>query len=122
MGQIARFLFHRSHYAPGKKVVKPGAFLPKNGETSVFEITGLGEHRIREIGGAVGSIRGIEPRGRGELTHVDVRDAGLRFERDDKPPRHGNLVGWPADEGERKDRNKDVARRLAQRAILVLHI
>lgn len=120
MGEIARFLFHRSDFAPAKKVVKPGAFLPRNGQTSVFDIVGLAESGIREIGESVGSHRGINPRGRGEITHVNVEDAGLRFERDDTPPRHGNLIGWPS-EGKRKDLNKDVARRLAMRAVLVLH-
>ena len=65
--------------------------------------------------------RGINPRGRGELTHRDVDDVDLVFERDDSPPRHGNLVGWPSPDGTRKDLNKDVARRLAQKAVLVLH-
>jgi hypothetical protein len=121
MSEIARFLFHRRQYAPSKKAVKPGAFLPSKGHTSVFEISGLPEPDIRGIGRDVGSARGIEPHGRGELTHRDVKDTGLLFERDDKPPRHGNLVGWPSPDGTRKDRNKDVAKRLAQRAVLVLH-
>lgn len=121
MGDLARFLFHRRQYAPSKLVVKPGAFLPRNGKTSVFEVAGLPESDIRGIGKEVGSARGREPRGRGELTHGDVEDAGLMFERDDKPPRHGNLVGWPSPDDGGKDQNKDVARRLSQKAILVLH-
>ena len=107
MGEIARFLFHRRQYAPSKQIVKPRAFLPNNGQTSVFEISGLPEPDIRTIGIQVGSARSTEPRGRGDLTHQDVEDAGLLFERDDKPPRHGNLVGWPSADGRRKDRNKD---------------
>lgn len=121
MGELARFLFQRGHYAPGNGVVKPGAFLPKNGCTSVFEVAGLPEQSIREIGIAAGVARRREPRGRGELTRADVTDVGLRFERDDKPLRHGNLVGWPSEDNRRKDLNKDVARRLAQRSVLVLH-
>ena len=121
MGEIGRFLFHRRHYAPSKQTVKPGAFLPSNGQTSVFEISGLREPDIRGLGTEVGSARGIAPRGRGELTYRDVENVGLLFERDDTPPRHGNLVGWPSADGTRKDRNKDVARRLAQKAVLVLH-
>ena len=121
MGEIARFLFHRSHYASSKKAVKPGAFLPRNGQTSVFDIVGLNEAGIRRIGSEVGAIRGRDPRGRGELRHVDVTEVGLRFERDDRPLRHGNLVGWPSSGRNRKDRNKDLARGLAQKAVLVLH-
>ena len=120
MGEIARFLFHRSDYAPAKQIVKPGAFLPRNGQTSVFDIGGLAEPHVRDIGKSVGSHRGIAPRGLGEIAHVDVEQVGLRFERDDTPPRHGNLIGWPSG-GKRKDLNKDVARRLAQKAVLVLH-
>ncbi len=121
MGELARFLFQRGHYAPGKRVVKPGAFLPKNGHTSVFEIVGLPEQKIRKIGIAAGAAREREPRARGELTRANVRDVGLRFERDDVPLLHGNLVGWPSEDNRRKDLNKDVARRLAQTAVLVLH-
>ena len=121
MGQIARFLFQRSHYAPAKGIVKPGAFLPRDGQTSVFEIAGLSEHRVREIGIPAGAASQREPRGRGELTHANVVDVGLRFERDDKPPLHGNLIGWPSPDNQRKELNKDIARRLAQRAVLVLH-
>ena len=120
MSEIARFLFHRSDYAAVKKVVKPGVFLPRNGQTSVFDIVGLVEFRIREIGESVGLRRGIRPRGRGEVAYADIQEVGLRFERDDTPPRHGNLIGWPSD-GKRKDLNKDVARRPAERAVLVLH-
>lgn len=91
MGDLARFLFHRRQYAPSKLVVKPGAFLPRDGKTSVFEIAGLPEPDIRGIGKDVGSASGREPRGR------------------------------PSPDDTRKDQNKDVARRLAQKAVLVLH-
>lgn len=121
VGVVARFLFQKGHYSSQKGIVKPGAFLPKNGQTSVFEVSGLEEEDVRLMGDAAGRTRGRSPRGRGELETSDVTAAGLRFERDDVPPRHGNLVGWPSHGKEVKARCKAVAVELAVRAVLVLH-
>lgn len=120
-GVIARFLSQKGHFSSQKQIVKPGAFLPRNGQTSVFEISGLGEEDVRHIGKAAGMSRGRGPRGRGELGTRDAIAVGLRFERDDVPPRHGNLVGWPSEGDEVKARCKAVAVDLAVRAVLVLH-
>ena len=121
MGLVARFLFQKRQYSPKKGIVKPGAFLPRVGQTSVFEISDLPEVDVRRIGAAVGMARGSNPLGRGQLGTRDVAAAGLRFERDDVPPRHGNLVGWPCEGEEVKARCKAIAAELAVRAVLVLH-
>lgn len=121
VGVVARFLFQKGHYSAQKGIVKPGAFLPKNGQTSVFEISGLAEADVRLIGETAGTPRGRNPRGRGELGTRDVTAAGLLFVRDDVPPRHGNLLGWPSQGEEVKARCKAVAVELAVRAVLVLH-
>jgi hypothetical protein len=119
--ELARFLFDTGHYSPAQRVVRPGAFLPQNGKTSVFAINGLAEPAILEIAAMVASIRQKPAKGRAEVDIADVTAAGLRFERDDVPHRHGNLVGWPHDGLELKARHKAVAVKLAARAELVLH-
>ena len=95
--------------------------MPKDGETSVFDIVGLDDPGIRAIGDAVGNARGKPPKGRGEFLMEDVVEVGLRFQRDDQPPRHGNLLGWPSEGPELKARVKAIAVALAVRAELVLH-
>ena len=118
---MARFLFRSGDYSASNKAVRPGAFLPKDGRTSVFDIVGLDDRRVRRIGEEIGTLRGKSPHGRGEFRHADVETVGLKFERDDQPPRHGNLVGWPHEGPELKARAKAIAVALAARAVLVLH-
>ena len=120
MSELARFLFQKGHYSRMNKAVRPGAFLPKHGLTSVFDIVDLDEAKIFEIGDAVGESRGKPPHGRGEFDQSHVIDVGLRFERDDTPPRHGNLVGWPSDGPEVKARSKAIAVALAAQTKLIL--
>ena len=81
----------------------------------------LAEEEVRHLGATAGEARSRNPRGRGELQTEDIALAGLRFERDNVPPRHGNLVGWPSEGEEVKARRKAVAVELAVRAVLVLH-
>jgi len=84
------------------------------------DIVELAEDDIRNIGAEVGTARSKPPKGRGEFRYADVSDVGLRFERDDRPPRHGNLVGWPLEGPEVKARQKAIAVELSIRAVLVL--
>ena len=120
MSELARFLFQRSHYSPTNGALKPGAFLPKDGHTSVFDIIELDRTTIRTIGDGVGVTRSQALHGWGEFLHAHVTAAGLKFIRDDQPPRHGNLVGWPPDGPEHKAQAKAIAVALARKAELVL--
>lgn len=121
MAGLARFLFDRRDYSPANRAVRPSAFLPRDGKTSVFEVSELGAHEIVAIGASVAEGRGLAARGRGELLHRHVTEAGLRFHRDDRPFRHGNLVGWPLEGAECKARQKAISVALAACAVLVLH-
>jgi hypothetical protein len=76
--------------------VKPREFLPCENdgilELSVYAIQGLPEDEIwrlakREIPKSV--------LGRGDLAPQEVIPHGLRVNRDDVPPRHANILGWP---------------------------
>ena len=120
MAERARFLFQSNHFSKANEIVRPSAFLPRNGETSVFDIVDLEDADIRSVGDDVGVARGKPPKGRGEFQYDDAESVGLAFERDDIPPRHGNLVGWPDDGSELKARQKAVAVALSARAVLVL--
>lgn len=120
MQEHARFLFSRSDYSQANDLVKPGAFLPSNGETSVFVVDGLNGADIRAIGNNVGVQRGRPPKGRAELSERVVVAVGLEFMRDDIPPRHGNIVGWPPAGPEYKARSKAIVLELSAEARLVL--
>ncbi len=117
---LARFLFQKGDFSKANNTLRPGAFLPRDGQTSVFDISGLDRSTVRSIGDEVGVNRGRTPKGRGEFTLEDVVAVGLSFERDDIPFRHGNLEGWPADGPESKARSKAIAMALAAKARLVL--
>ena len=39
-----------------------------------------------------------------------MSEAGLRVKHDEDPPRHANIIGWPADVPERKQRQQLLAR------------
>jgi hypothetical protein len=120
MAELARFLFQKGHFSRDNNAVRPGAFLPQNGQTSVFDIVGLATHETAALGDAIGQQRGKPPKGRGEFDYRHVTEVGLQFDRDDTPPRHGNLIGWPSEGPELKARWKAIAADLAVRATLVL--
>ena len=48
--------------------------------------------------------------GWGELQIQDVEEAGLLVDLNDDPPRHAHIIGWPKEPGERKLRQKLLAR------------
>jgi hypothetical protein len=121
VAELARYLFQSGDYSKENKAVRTGAFLPRHGATSVFWIDQLDDLAIRAIGDEVGTGRGVRPKGRGELDRTDVTAVGLRFERDDTPFRHGNILGWPVGGPEVKAQQKAIALDLAGRAVLILH-
>ena len=100
---LTRFLTSKSHYARSKRLVKQGAFLPKDGEPSVFRVAELPDRVVWRIG-----YLAIEKRynktvhGRGDLSAHTINDVGLRVAPDDRPRRHANIVGWPSDKPEQK--------------------
>ncbi|MBK8980616.1 MAG: hypothetical protein IPM29_32330 [Planctomycetes bacterium] len=84
----------------------------KDGKTSVFRIGGLTDRSVLAIGKRqVGEKRGLH--GWGVFAARAVLDVGLRFEPDDDPPRHANIVGWPED----KEAIIEMAQDLSARAI-----
>lgn len=122
--QVARFLFHRDHYAPSKAIARPRAFLPgPDGKTSVAEITNMSAEAVMALSVVVGRLRRRDAKAHAELDVSAVESAGLTFVRDDNPfERHGNLTGWPQDPGPiDKARRKHVAQTLSSASVLVLY-
>ena len=44
------------------------------------------------------------------LRAEEIRELGLRIERDDNPPRHANILDWPDDSRLRKEKRLKLAR------------
>lgn len=119
---MARVLFQSGDYAETKDLVKPRAFLPRHGETSVAEITDLGEDEILDLVGRVEELRKLVSKARGELSESAIEAADLAFVRDDADfDGHGNLVGWSTEGADKKARNLSIAQQLSSRARLVMH-
>ena len=109
-GLLARFAVESGRLTDSR--VKPKLFEPNRAlELSVFHVDGLVRDQIRDLGDEVvkkhPSARKL--RGWGEFPESAVRKAGLRVERDDDPPRHANIVDWPQEPSERKQRQQILA-------------
>ena len=101
-------------------VVKPKLFQPNRAlELSVFRIDALTWADIRGLG--VNMVRqhkkAQELHGWGEMSESAVYDAGLRVNHDDEPPRHANIVDWPSDRGEQKQKQIELAQ--SARAVML---
>lgn len=107
---IGRYLTQRGQFSSERNRVKPRAFEPPLDRErlvhllSVFVIDGLAETEIWELGDTyVGRPHGRDILATGELTAKDVRNVdSLELLRDDVPPRHAHIQGWPSGKDERK--------------------
>ena len=115
---ISRYLLDEKHYSKTKRRIKYRAFLPKNGETSIFRIQNLSDKQIWEIGEkyvAFPSSRILLARG--DLIASDIFEEDLTIKPDTSTHRlHANIVGWPL-EGAKV---KFIATNLADKAQLNL--
>lgn len=113
--RLARYLTQKGHYSRPANLPTPRAFLPapETGETSVFLIDGLDEESIWAIAEnhIVPTLRaGRRIHGRADVPRTSVEIVGLRLVVDNDPPRHANVVGWPAE----KDEQLSLAQELIQ--------
>jgi hypothetical protein len=106
---IARYLTSSGQFAATKGTVKRSALMPaKDNKTSVFRTGGLSEDGVAAIGRReVGADRPLY--GWGEVCASAVFEVGLDLEPDDVPPRHANIIGWPADKSEVIERAQELA-------------
>lgn len=110
---LTRFVYSRRHITAVR--VKPQAFLPRNGETSVFQTRGLSRDSVWDLRHAARQDK--DPKGRADFSEASLGgSAGLRFVLDDKPPRHGNILGWPVE----KEAQIEIALELAAKATPLL--
>lgn len=78
---------------------------PTNLRLSVFVVDGLAPAQIHNHGVRYATRPGPPPqppRAFGELPVQAVVKQNLRLERDDKPPLHANVIGWPLEKSEQK--------------------
>lgn len=103
----------KNYYRPSDKSAKPKAFMPHNGQVSVFIVTDKTEQQRWEIGERyVADPRNKRLKARIEIDAQAVFDVGLDIEPDDEPPGHANIIGWWED----IDKVRMVATRLAAKA------
>jgi len=92
---LSRFVFHHSHVKSSDSTVRHAAFLPKEGQTSVFRISGITDSDIWDIGDEVAFRRQLPLVGRADISVAAVLKTGLQAARHEPPPRHANIVNWP---------------------------
>lgn len=113
---LTRFIFSRSHFNVPKNRVKHQAFLPPTDlKLSVFRIEGLTDGEVWQIGEGLEAERDDHLHARADLASDAVVTVGLSAIRDEPPPRHANIIGWPPDD---KDSRKILAMELAAVASL----
>lgn len=98
--KLCHYIFSSRHFSKAKKSVKYAAFMPKNGQTSVFRVTLLSVKEIWDIGiNHVQIKRGdnIQLKARADLFANLVRATkGLDVVSETSMhPLHANLVNWP---------------------------
>lgn len=118
--ELARYLTSSSHF--NRVMVKPAAFLPREGETSVFRHGSEPRERLWQLANdyAVGD-RTLH--GAAIFEARDVRAVLLNVEAIEPPPRHANIIGWPSsslDPELARAEQKEQALVIAQRARLLL--
>lgn len=112
---LAKFLYIRKgHFRIDPLKPTWRAFLPRRGvrELSVFRTEGLTEAEIWELAGI--HVKS-DPKARAIVTSQTVVNCGLDVDPDNIPPRHANIVGWPAE----KDAQMSYAVQLAELGTLV---
>ena len=113
---LSRFIMQTNWCSLSDNRVKYAAFMPnpKNGETSVFRISGISDREIWEIGHREVELRRDKPvLGRADVGSSFVVTKGLNVVPSEPPVRHANIVGWP----EEKSEQRLIALELAAEAI-----
>lgn len=112
---LARFLCQRSHF--NSTSVKPAAFLPYRGETSVFRHGLKPAKELWKLGADLASS-GRNLHGVAIIKASDARKTGLEAVAAEPPPRHAALREWPShdDAAIQKARQLDIAIALASAA------
>lgn len=114
---VSRFILSRRHFSLQPPRIKAEAYMPRQGEVSVFRTEGLREPQIWSIGSEIAQSAKRTLHARGDTVVHEVRQIGLDILKAEPPPRHANIVSWPEND---KPRQKLIALQLAAAATLVL--
>jgi len=113
---LSRFIMQANWYRLSDNRVRYAAFMPnpKNGETSVYRISGISDREVWEIGDREVGLKRDKPiLGRADIGASFVITKGLNVVPSEPPVRHANIIGWP----EEKSEQRLVALELAAEAI-----
>ena len=113
---LSRFIMQANWYRLSDNRVRYAAFMPnpKNGETSVYRISGISDREVWEIGDREVGLKRDKPiLGRADIGASFIIMKGLNVVPSEPPVRHANIVGWP----EEKSEQRLVALELAAEAI-----
>jgi hypothetical protein len=113
---LSRFIMQTNWYRLSDNCVRYAAFMPnpKNGETSVYRISGISDREVWEIGDREVGLKRDKPiLGRADIGASFVITKGLNVVPSEPPIRHANIIGWP----EQKSEQRLVALELAAEAI-----
>ncbi len=110
---LARFILQKRHIR-ADNTVKYAAFFPnKNGETSVFRVSGITDNKIWSIGERdVASEQGRQILGRADIKASIVISKELNIIPNEPPELHANITGWP----DERSKQKEIALELASDA------
>ncbi len=113
---LSRFIMQTNWYRLSDNCVRYAAFMPnpRNGETSVYRISGISDREVWEIADREVGLRRDKPiLGRADIGTSFVITKGLNVVPSEPPIRHANILGWP----EQKSEQRLVALELAAEAI-----
>lgn len=102
--RLDRFVTRSGDFSPTKGKVKAAVLVPGKDQhdVSVFRTSGLEDDRRVRIGWCrVARVRRSKFYGWATFAASAVTAAGLTLDPDDKPPRHTNVKGWPAEKDAR---------------------
>jgi hypothetical protein len=108
----SRYIFNKHHYSIEKKIVKFGAFVPFERETSIFRISSLPEEAIWEIGrNFVGAERDSSLKARGDLSIGEIQGTQLKVEAETSTHElHANIIDWPEQKEDIQEKATELAR------------
>lgn len=114
--KITRYIFSKKHFRSSNRTVKYNVFMPLNGETSVFLISGLSENEIWKLRDREATRTRPSLKGRADILALFVLQQDLKVNVDNNPIGHANIIGWP----EEKSKQMSIAQELAADAHLHL--
>ena len=102
---LSRFVLKKDWFRPSDNSVRYAAFLPnpKNGETSVFRISGISDKEVWDIGNREVAKDPNRPiLGRADISASNAVAKGLEVLPCEPPERHANIIGWPEEKSKQK--------------------